>query len=533
MSSNPFRKKTIEAIDTAKTRAPSPAKSSLRSSSPLVDGGRPKTVKKVRVLSPPPLSPDSPVWPTGVGDNGLRDPSTDGRAEDQAFNGSFTVAWPTVGNDDPVDPPPPPAVASSGSAAQATPPPNPFSKTLHDLMSSEELQSQRKSEGFALRVGNASRQSLNVDSFKRLLLTGNVNDAESPAAENHTGDGYGDGDGDDKSSSSTASLTDGGDELATPISAQQSTSRDKRAPPPPPSSRHGRSLKDSPVAGIKAASSSEGEATARTTGHEAGSVQEAEAEQLPESEPQHAPATQPSGRRKSAPAPPPRRGHSRTESRTAQPSASSSAEPSPLKVSVDETPTAISPVETPSRQSNRAPNPPPPRRPRLSTPTSPHGAQSSQPPSTPSRHHDTDQEHPSPTTAIDDAQPETPKPVGPPPPPPTRSHSIRRRPSAGSVESVSRRARGEPRPRDGAAPPPPPPRQRGSSVGSLDSSPRQGGVVEGASQAASAQEAATVDGAIDDSGGHETVPDTGKGSDILADLDALQREVDALRGTLG
>ncbi|RDA84243.1 hypothetical protein CP532_2116 [Ophiocordyceps camponoti-leonardi (nom. inval.)] len=516
MSSNPFRKKTVEALDTAKTRAPSPAKSSLRSGSPLADGGRPKVVKKVRVLSPPPLSPDSPDWPTGGYENVLRNDSfaVEGHA---ALGQAPPMTWPSDNNAayQPASAPPSQAVAPGAGAAQGTPPPNPFSKTLQDLESNKELQSQRQGEGLALKVGNASRQSLNVDSFKRLLLTGTANDTESSASADGgatTGEGVsrddnGEGDegDDDKSSTSAASLSDGDDRLASPTTAPQSASREKKAPPPPPSSRHGKSLRDAPKAGPVPEPEPEPEAATETDPHRAS-------------------LTPPSGRRKSAPAPPPPRGHSRTESRNAQLSASLSTEPNPLKPPADEVSTPISPAETPtrsdgSRNNSRAPNPPPPRRPRLSTPTSPPGAPSAQPaPLTPPRHHETDH---APTSAHEDAQAESAKPAGPPPPPPTRNLSVRRRPSVGSVESVNRR---EARTREGAAPPPPPPRQRGNSVGSVDASPRHVSVADGAVQGAT-----TVNGAADDGGGD----DSGKGSDILADLDALQREVDALRGQLG
>ncbi|PHH71722.1 hypothetical protein CDD80_5045 [Ophiocordyceps camponoti-rufipedis] len=484
MSSNPFRKKTVEAIDTAKTRTPSPAKSSLRSSSPLSLSGKPRTVKKVRVLSPPPLSPDSPVWPTAIDDNAMANSLIDHHPP----GSSLAISWPAVSDEESVNSSPP-VVAPRGSTTQATPPLNPFSKTLQDLESSKELQSQRKSEGYALKVGNASTQSLNVDSFRRLLLTGNVDDIAD----------------DSKSSSSRASSTDGDDALTSPTNVSQFTARDKRAPPPPPSSRHGKSLRESTVS-LGGGLDTEPEGTESVSGQEIGT------DQVPEPEPQRAASTQPSDRRKSAPAPPPRRGHGRTESRS---TASSS-----LKVSTDDLPTSVSPVETPSRtdgsrQSGRAPNPPPPRRPRLSTPTSPPAAPSSQPPSTPSRPQESDDQRPLPVTAHDDGQFETPKAAAPPPPPPTRNSSIRRRTSVGSVESNGRRAL------DGAAPPPPPPppRQRGGSIESVDASTRH----EEPTHTAPTQGVASVDGATDD----------GKGSDILADLDALQREVDALRGKLG
>ncbi|KAL3951746.1 hypothetical protein ACCO45_013463 [Purpureocillium lilacinum] len=226
MSSNPFRKKALQAIDTG--RAQSPAKSSLRSSSsnsPLpaaaaLDGSdatldsdglrRPKPVKKVRVMSPPPLSPDSPEWPRssapfyeyppppgaalgpdpasayafapGPGDpfNGHGHASSAPEAAPGRRQGERNPGAP-VAAPVPVSTPtsslesaPPSAVSAAGV------PPNPFSKTLQDLEQSRELDAQQRSEGEALKAGNAAaRQSLNVDSFRRLLMTGKADDDDA------------------------------------------------------------------------------------------------------------------------------------------------------------------------------------------------------------------------------------------------------------------------------------------------------------------------------------------------------------------
>jgi hypothetical protein len=97
-------------------------------------------------------------------------------------------------------------------------------------------------------------------------------------------------------------------------------------------------------------------------------------------------------------------------------------------------------------------------------------------------------------------------------------------------------------------PPPPPPRQRGSSRGSIDApnsaNPRRQSadsvgmlgkplVEEPAAEAEEARNAWNAD-APSQSSGAAAPPlptlEAGKAEDILADLDALQREVDALIG---
>jgi len=86
------------------------------------------------------------------------------------------------------------------------------------------------------------------------------------------------------------------------------------------------------------------------------------------------------------------------------------------------------------------------------------------------------------------------------------------------------------------APPPPPRRQRGSSKGSVDGPRRTS--LDGAGKAGTGQVAEEVPEEVTATAGSgptspQPTNEPGKSIDILADLDALQREVDALRGKLG
>jgi hypothetical protein len=86
------------------------------------------------------------------------------------------------------------------------------------------------------------------------------------------------------------------------------------------------------------------------------------------------------------------------------------------------------------------------------------------------------------------------------------------------------------------APPPPPRRQRGSSKGSVDGPRRTS--LDSVGRAGSSQVPEEEPDAVSATMGSDpTSPQStnepGKSFDILADLDALQREVDALRGKLG
>ncbi|KAI5922969.1 hypothetical protein F4810DRAFT_231990 [Camillea tinctor] len=118
--------------------------------------------------------------------------------------------------------------------------------------------------------------------------------------------------------------------------------------------------------------------------------------------------------------------------------------------------------------------------------------------------------------------------LSPPPPPPTRTASTRRPHSSRGIEGgvgngglgSLRRVSKE---KDGAAPPPPPPPPRlrgGSRTGTEPPPPGAENTRNTGDQAKQVpQETSTAQAASD-----------GQGVDILADLDALQREVDALMG---
>ncbi|UNI17794.1 hypothetical protein JDV02_004113 [Purpureocillium takamizusanense] len=614
MSSNPFRKKALQAIDTG--RAQSPAKSSLRSSSsnsPLpaaaaaLEGSdaaldsdvlrRPKPVKKVRVMSPPPLSPDSPEWPRsssapfyeypppgavlgpdaapafayapGPGDpfNGAP-ASADDESDRETASSTAT----------PPPPPRPPAAAvkgrnpgtlvaapmpistptssleSAAAAAAAGVPANPFSKTLQDLEQSRELEAQNRSEGEALKAGNAAaRQSLNVDSFRRLLMTGKADDDDAARKQDDLTGSINRPtarDEDDTSESTDYITTE--DEAGRAQSSspnQQKSSKEKKAPPPPPSSRHGKSLKEDasarlapstttstdinkplPISPVRRSYDDESPFDRESAGKVPESEEEPEEKLAEESESTTqslatTPARQPS-LRKSAPAPPPRRGHARSDTR------SESQLPQPQH----DAPARTSTDDGTPRQPAQAPLPPPPRRPHA-TPrqTSSQGGSAAQivqaAASTPSLSHyyESDSDR---AAAASDATPAGSSPSAsklpsprPPAPPPARNSSVRQRPpSVSSVDGISRRISGEAPPRtsrDGAPPhlgpppPPPPKRQRGNSSSSTNDLRRASG------ESASRPQLQ-----------HPSGESSGKGVDILADLDALQREVDALRGKM-
>ncbi|KAI2603606.1 uncharacterized protein GGS25DRAFT_100765 [Hypoxylon fragiforme] len=116
--------------------------------------------------------------------------------------------------------------------------------------------------------------------------------------------------------------------------------------------------------------------------------------------------------------------------------------------------------------------------------------------------------------------------LSPPPPPPARQASTRRPASVRSVDlgnghSTARKVSKE---KDGNAPPPPPPppRQRGGSRASAETPASDAEGTKGVSDETQ-QEISTSTQA----------PATQQSTEILADLDALQREVDALMGRYG
>ncbi|KJZ71713.1 hypothetical protein HIM_08910 [Hirsutella minnesotensis 3608] len=550
MSSNPFRKKPLESVDSP--RAQSPYKSSLRSESPVGGGatlGKPKAAKKVRVLSPPPLSPDSPEWSSAAA-CAVQDAAGQGHTPSGA-------QVPDVTFRDNIEAAPAPVVGLGVDTVHAAPPANPFSKMLQDSESSSELQSQRKSEGAALKAGNAASQALNVDSFKRLLLTGKANDIDpstptvlaandessrkviSPVNQilqesRATGPNP-----EQRAAPSVDSSTDESDddgEASFAAGPDRGTGREKKPPPPPPSSRHGKSLRDEGVDITKLTAPTDvnkplppSPIRTSTDGSESPFDRES-AGKIPEPgsatghELDRGPAIAPSSVKRPAPLPPPRRGHGRTESR-----GQLSAELTPTRHRGDEMSARL------DRPGSSGPAPPAPRRPHGSSRQTSGVSQDDASPGPmgdfPSPQLSTDLGFQEPAIheagmsyARQDVPTTSSKPVLAPPRPPTRNPSVKRPPSTHSVEGVSQRVSVEKKTRDGPArPPPPPPRQRGSSSNSIDLS-RQA-ALEGLSHPPTARMAASSE--------QLARSDVENGVDILADLDALQREVDALRGKIG
>ncbi|KAL6852947.1 hypothetical protein ACO1O0_007495 [Amphichorda felina] len=554
-SSNPFRKKgpappeasrfpAVEDIDTSVAQAPRPPPlvsfrrgpkddgqvgndgdvSDAPAAAPPAPGKKAKVVKKVRVLSPPPLSPDSPEWPSNP-------VPAAAFPEDPFSNGVGDAFGANRGT------PPPPTLQQQQHHQQqqlqqqqeeytpgAGPPPNPFSKTLQDLENSkkeQELKDERKEEGAALKAVNI-RGSMNVDSFRRLLMTGNTGNGSSGVAgqEGLAGPGVL---GVDAAHGGARVLSgehrnqnteDEGD--ASDSSTAVQFGQRKKAPPPPPSSRHGKSIADH--ARPRDASGNSLPMSSSHVGTE-GDAEPHHAGDSTTSQPQDPNREPLASTRKSAPAPPPRRGHARTESKI------HGSVPPPQRATRDESPApSPSPEAAPTRtnsfrHSTYAPAPPPRRRPHvanrisMTSPISGTFHTSYQSPQEWERSAGSTPSHEAPASfepsAVQDPYTGHIK-LSAPPPPPARNASTRRPPSVSSVEAPVRKVSGESsRTREGLPPPPPPSRKRGSSKSSMDGQQQQ--------QQQQPSSTPLV---------------TGQGDSILADLDALQREVDALRGKM-
>lgn len=604
-SSNPFRKKGSNASDRPPVVTDLPATSlsgealhgdDLSADPPAgaVDK-KTKPVKKVRVLSPPPLSPDSPEWPYNAalpalaGDNVVHSAAP---VASDPFNGGASGL--DSDRDSSTATPPPPQFQTQPTQlgelsrqlqAQNAPlpqgaghtlPPNPFSKTLHDLENARKddvLEQERKDEGAALKASNTARKSLNVDSFQRLLMTGTAEStmskddsfiqddviASQTTASDFTPSTASDEEDDNlrKAQSLPTKLNvsqrprdntgDNGEASDSDSSTNvQIGSKGKKAPPPPPSSRHGRSLtidikNDVPVrpAPLQRTPSDLNKALPpppdSSHGDSESPFDREAAGKLPEWEPfQSPPPATNNGAKKAVPAPPPRRGHARSESKSHPPTIAALVAQSIHKVSADE-PSSVTPSRSSSvRHSMPAPIPPPPRRPhtgsrQISTSSPTTSSFTISPLASPPASHPDMQSYALPTDVADSLR-DLPSPgnvkLSAPPPPPKRNTSVRRPQSIQSVDALSRRI-----PRsDGTVPPPPPPRARGSSRSSLDGPPRRSSIdsfVKFQPSLTDTPRSTAMD--IDE----ENLPvDSGKALDILADLTALQREVDALRGKL-
>ncbi|KAK7210336.1 hypothetical protein V2G26_017514 [Clonostachys chloroleuca] len=319
-SSNPFRSKgshlmsrfsTASPIDTgspASTPSPQPPHTSFRTS-PEASGSaekKPKVVKKVRVLSPPPISPDSPEWPSNPA------PVYAPNADDPFGNGLYEQT-------DRDTPPPllqqPQFPLQLQAHQNAAPPANPFSKTLHDMenVKKEGLKEERRDEGATLKAASKARASLDVNSFQRLLMTGNVDgdgglginttaaQAERPSAL-------------ERRSSAASSQHTPEDEVSDSSVAVQIGSR-KKAPPPPPSSRHGKSIRRGSKELQDGVDTPEAPETGTNAQNSTPNVLSGAVKHQPDAVLEKVMDQDLQSAKKPAPAPPPRRGHSRGESK--------------------------------------------------------------------------------------------------------------------------------------------------------------------------------------------------------------------------
>ncbi|KAJ9145484.1 hypothetical protein NKR23_g5403 [Pleurostoma richardsiae] len=603
-----------------------------------------KPVKKVRVQSPPPSSPESghanhgyPEYPRDDDDSSSSSSSDfeslEGEAGDPFRNAELPVrSEDAFGLHERIIP----------QASGGVPPPNPFQKTLEDIEHSTKDES-LDTPGTA----TAGKGALDVDAFRRLLLTGQApslpHPSTLPSVSSHLHPTGAAGDGasnTDASSISRQSIFDAAHPLQeTPRSSHEISepeadeslrgllptpgvtrrSSNKKPPPPPPGSRHGKMIKFEFKGDEKTRGSFEAPATPGRPGPAATGVisprrtssssdvnkplppaparrpEDEEGESIFDREaagkvpdididpeavvvPSPRPPTPPNISHSSStpvqdpistlrkPAPPPRRQpHARTDSKPPSftgippPSTTNSEDPdaAPLRSSLESTHSRSSSTHV----NISAPAPPPPRRATtnptraagnsLASPTSSVSASSPSAlsdaersplawPQHGSAHLPHGHSHlvDSPSPGIIHSQSQV-KLSTPPPPPPARNSSMRsltgRPASVSSMDAPSRRIVRDSSGGSISMPPPPPPRARGSSKGSLDgpaaAAPRRtsvesvrplGGPVM--------EEPAAVGASGGPAGSGDAVRRDSAAKDILADLDALQREVDALRG---
>ncbi|KAH7361782.1 hypothetical protein B0T11DRAFT_77832 [Plectosphaerella cucumerina] len=551
ISTNPFRRKgPTPAVDApAIPQAASPAAflESITTAASTPDSedvdsrdGRPtktktKVVKRVRVQSPPPLSPDSPVKTRYQGDDSSDDdddlssrPRPHANADDP-----FEQRFPA--NPDhfalPAMPEAAPLVAANQGLA------NPFG--MNTSFDTTENGQERDAAATAAPPGKGA---LDVNAFSRLLLTGQSgrdNSTETSSISKHS---VSDGPYDAPSPMAAVEVTPRTSHEATDQEREEAVSHHaagqtpvQKKAPPPPTSRRGKVIK--PAAGedgpftspLTPRSPSDVNKPlppaprAHDTDEEVDDIFAREAAGKTPERPDAAKAPEASSGKKPTPAPPPRRGHSRSESKlagtTQPPTHDDEAQP---RSSLESQHSRLE-----SAAGRQAPAPPPPRRPgasqrlsshfgsALASPTSPSISEAEVSPlGFPAEHSN---------ASVDTVGDEHPR-IAPPPPPPARNPSTRR-PNPRSAEGA-RRSLGNREKDSTMAPPPPPPRQRGSSKGSMDG---PGPVGRGSLDSVRVFTPPGPQGGI----AEEAAAEERRGEDILADLDALQREVDALRGKYG
>lgn len=590
-----------------------------------------KIVKKVRVQSPPPSSPEDaedaedavPVaqFPALRQLHGNHDNSDDNDDDNDDNNdedgGSASDS--SRSNNDADDPFSAPSLAPASkltSEAILPPiPPNPFTRTLQDI------EGRGQTHDADVAATGTARASLDVDSFKRLLLTGYANlPNPGPAVPDVLGRPSGTAHGlgsqlDGASATDTSSMSKQSSLDAvreTPRTSHEisesEASEDRkgvfpssplvtvpsafaRKKPPPPSSRHGKLIKmelgadsvlppalSSPLGPTPRKASSESATSLRspqgTTNvnkplpappvrasaeedvespfdrEAAGKVPEGFAELQAHPRPPTPPPTtrsrsgsQTSTQSRKPAAPPPRR-HGRSESKI-PPIYPTNAEEDPPRSSMESSWSRAESIRAGvnSGKLSYAPAPPPPRRPSHIRHGSSFASVNSIAFSSTINSGFNEKER-SPLGSSFNPMVSPGVPLGrslsissatagpngqtknsPPPPPPTRKQSMRRPPSVRSMESSNSLApvRRVSREKDGAPPPPPPPprsRNWGTGLPNPDSSalggeaPRKGSM--GSISAGNGSATST------------TVESAKQGEEILADLSALQREVDEL-----
>ncbi|KAI1112509.1 hypothetical protein F5Y14DRAFT_264702 [Nemania sp. NC0429] len=598
-----------------------------------------KIIKKVRVQSPPPSSPEEPesaedaeeASPTArfpslsqlhgnhdssKEDNGDKDDDDDDDDDDDSASDSSNS------NDDAGDPFSPTSGAQGSKLASEAVlppiPPNPFARTLQDIEGTGPARDANIAATAAAAAGN-TRASLDVDSFKRLLLTGYANlPNPGPAVPETLGrpsvathslgsqlDGASVTDTSSMSKQSSLDVVRETPRTSHEISESEASEDRKgvfassplatvpsalaRKKPPPPSSRHGKLIKmelgadstsppalasppgqalrkassesatplrslqgttnvNKPLPAPPIRASAEEDVESPFDREAAGKVPEGFVE-LPV---HHRPPTPPPATRSRSgsqtstqsrkPAAPPPRRHGRSESKV-PPVYPNNTEEDPPRSSMESSRSRTESLRigVNSEKLSYAPAPPPPRRPsHIRHGSSFASANSGGFSSTINPGLNEKERSPlgssftpiiSPGLALGRslsissaaAGPNGQTKNSPPPPPPTRKQSMRRPPSVRSMESSSSLApmRRVSKEKDGP-PPPPPPRSRnwGTGLPSPDSpalgeeAPRKGSM--GSVSAGNGSATPT------------TVKSGKQGEEILADLNALQREVDAL-----
>ncbi|KAL1859623.1 hypothetical protein Daus18300_009488 [Diaporthe australafricana] len=510
-----------------------------------------KPVKKVRVQSPPPSSPESasaehsyPKYPLPPREDG--DSSS---VSSQSINGEEEDPFQNEAPPLPEDAFAPMARVQAAQPQPHTgrgPPPNPFQKTLEDM-------EQAAKDGGSTSAEHASPagKGLDVEAFKKLLLTGQ---GPAPGAAGTTGSATlhptgmaGDGGSmTDASSVSRQSIFESnnhtqesprtsheisepeGDEekqgLISSPPPKQSGSR-KKLPPPPPATRHGKAIKVGPV--------------------------EKDRPQALERRTSGGLADSPSGRRSSLsptdvnkPLPePPSRSENDPKESIFDKEAAGKVPEIDIDPEADVVPSPRPPTPPNMSHSSSTPvqNPtstlrkpaPPPRRGAHARTESKTQAELPEEPATPSR---SSMESVRSRSSSIRQHPGAPKLT--PPPPPQRNPSHRKsaallsnRPSSSSPLEPPARKPG----REGAVPPPPPPRKRGSSRGSMEGSAvdLKRTSMESVRKVSGDSTAGSVPPVAEETevaGGAETDEAV---QAMLADLDALQREVEAARAAAG